>query len=223
MNRLVACRSAVLAGCVLLAGCSGNGLLTSDRPPLDTYRLAYAGAATGAAGAPAAASSLPLALVVARPRAATALDTDRIATVIEDGGRFDYYAGVRWAEPAPQMVQQQLVAALSGGGTFGGGVFAAPARVPAELMLDVELRRFEAVTASPAGTGHGGAPTVYVQVQASLVDSRKAARVTSFVSSAQVAAAENRRAAIIAAFERATSQVVADVTQRVQASASSLR
>jgi cholesterol transport system auxiliary component len=157
--------------------------------------------------------------VVARPRAAAALDTDRIA-VRSAGNRFDYYSAARWAESAPQMLQQNLVGALAATAQFGGGVMTAPARAPAELLLDVELRRFEAVTAGPDATA--SAPTIYVQVQVSLVDSSRAERVTSFVSEAAVPAAENRLSAVIAAFESATAQVVADISARVQAAAAAL-
>lgn len=221
MIRLVAIRLlAVPVFALALAGC-GGGLLSSDQPAPETYRLGPAQrvAPTGAAAAPAGVpAAMPVAIVIARPRAAPALDTDRIATYDDASRRFDFYAGVRWAEPAPRMLQQQLVKALADGQRFGGGVFAAPARVPAELLLDLELRRFEAVTA-----GSGAAPVVHVQVQASLVDSRKAARVASFLSEAQVRAGENRRSAIIGAFDAATAQVVADVAARVEAAAADVR
>jgi cholesterol transport system auxiliary component len=204
-----------------LAGCAGS-LLQSDTPADETYRLARmepvaapAGGQSGAVGT--VSTSRPLALSVARPRAAGALDTDRIA-VVSDGSRFDYFAGVRWAESAPQMLQQQIVSALASAGQFGGGVFAAPARVPTELLLDVELRRFEAVMAA----GPSGAAVVHVQMQASLVDSRRGVRVASFISEAQAPAAENRRGAVIEAFDRATAQVVADVVGRVQAATAAL-
>ena len=149
-----------------------------------------------------------LALTVARPRASTALDTDRIA-VVPEPSRFDYYSDVRWAEAAPQMLQQNLVAALEASGRFAG-VFAAPARAPAELLLDVELRHFEAVAASADAT-----PAAFVQVQANLVDSRRAVRVASFVSEARVPAADNRRRSVVAAFEQASARVIADVVTRV--------
>lgn len=207
-KRLLAASLLALA----VSGC-GGGLLSSGQPAPETYRLGPAQRAAGGAPAP-----LPVAIVVARPRAAAAIDSDRIATYDTRDRRFDFYAGVRWAEPAPRMLQQQLVAALTDGRRFGGGVFAAPARVPAELLLDVELRRFEAVTAGPGAT-----PVVHVQVQASLVDSRKAMRVASFLSEARVPAAENRRAAIIGAFDAAAAQVVADVAARVEAAAADVR
>jgi cholesterol transport system auxiliary component len=192
-----------------LAGCTGN-LLRSDAPAAQTYRLAAPAVAAAPAG-----PALPLALVVQRPRAPGALDTERVA-VGAAGNRFDYYSAARWAEPAPQMVQQQLVAALSATGRFGGGVFAAPARVPAEMSLDVELRRFEAVTSGADATAAGAAPTVHVQVQASLVDSRRGALVTSFVAEAAVPATANRMSAVVAAFDQATSQVLRDVVAGVQ-------
>lgn len=207
-----ALRAAAVAGVVaMLAGC-GGGLLTSNATPPETYRL---GAQPAAAAAPSAATrASPLGLAVARPRSAAALDSDRIA-VVASGNRFDYYAGVRWAEPAPQMLQENLVAALARSGLFAG-VFAAPARVPAELTLDVELRRFEADTTA------GKAPVVHVALQASLVDARRALRVASFTSEAAVAAGSDRRAAIIAAFDRANAQVVDDVVARVAAAAATV-
>jgi cholesterol transport system auxiliary component len=202
MTVRLTCTTAVA---LLLAGC--GGLLQSDNPRPETYRLGSVH--VRANDAAAAASASPLGLTVARPRAAAALDSERIA-VMAGGNRFDYYAGVRWAEPAPQMLQQNLVAALARSGRFAG-VFAAPARVPSELMLDVELRRFEADATA------GGAPVVHVALQASLVDARRGKRVASFTSEAAVAADGSRRAAIIAAFDRATAQVVDDVVARVGA------
>ena len=202
---------------LVLAGCTGN-LLQSDAKPPDTFRLGVAAATAPASPVP---ESVGLAIAVARPRAATALDTDRIA-VQSAGNRFEYYAAARWAESAPQMLQQNLVSVLAATAQFGGGVMTAPARVPTELLLDLELRRFEVVTAGADAAASGAAPVVHVQVQASLVDSRRATRVASFVSEASVPAAENRLQAVVAAFDRANAQVVSDIAARVQAAAATL-
>ncbi len=204
---------------LLLGGCTGS-LLQSDAAAPDTFRL---GVAAAPAAAPANAMPAPvgLAITVARPRAAAALDTDRIA-VQSAGNRFEYYAAARWAESAPLMLQQNLVGALAATAQFSGGVMTAPARVPTELLLDLELRRFEVVTAGADAAASGAAPVVHVQVQASLVDSRRATRITSFVSDASVPAAENRLQAVVAAFDRANAQVVDDIAARVQAAAASL-
>ena len=91
---------------LLLGGCTGS-LLQSDAEAPDTFRLGVA-AATDAATASTMPSPSALAIAVARPRAAAAIDTDRIA-VHSAGNRFDYYSAARWAESAPQMLQQNLV------------------------------------------------------------------------------------------------------------------
>ena len=72
------------------------------------------------------------------------------------------------------MLQHALVDSLTADGRFAA-VLAAPARVPAEMLLDLELRRFESVA-----TSAGSAPVVHVQMLANLVDSRRALRGRQF-------------------------------------------
>ena len=187
-----------------LAGCAGSLLESSAAAP-ETYRLA-------GEPLPDRGERLPLAIIVARPGAAPALDTDRVA-VVQPDSRFDYFTGVRWSEPAPQMLQQQLVRALAADGRFEA-VVAAPSRVPADLLLDVELRRFEAVYAAD-----GSAPVVKVEMQVSLVDPRKARRLASFVVAASSPADENRLAPVVAAFDRATAEAVRSAVDQVRAAA----
>jgi cholesterol transport system auxiliary component len=184
-----------------LGGCTGS-LLESDVDAPDTYRLA--GAALADRG-----GRLPLALSVARPSAAPALDTERIAGVQPDS-RSDYFTGMRWSEPAPQMLQQQLVRALAEDGRFEA-VVAAPSRVPADLLLDVELRRFEATYAAD-----GAAPVVRVEMQVSVIDPRHARRVASFVAAGAAVSTEDRRAAVVAAFEAATGTAVRAAVAQVR-------
>lgn len=186
-------RMAVAVLALTLAACTGSLLQSSAEAP-ETYRLE--GRALADRGEP-----LPLALAVSRPRAPAALDTDRMAVVQADS-RFDYFAGVRWTEPAPQMLQQLLVGALTADGRFAT-VISTPSRVPADLLLDVELRRYEAVY-----TADGVAPTVRVAMQVTLVSTRPPRRVASFPAEGSATAAENRRAAVVAAFEAATAQAV---------------
>jgi cholesterol transport system auxiliary component len=194
----------LLAMAFALAGCTGS-LLESNADAPDTYRLV--GEALADRGA-----RQPLALAVARPRAASALDTQRIA-VVQPDSRFDYFAGLRWSEAAPQMVQQQLVRALTADGRFEA-VVAAPSRVPSDLLLDVELRRFEAVYAA-AGTP----PEVRVELQVSLVDTRQVRRLVSFTATGAAPAGDNGRASVVAAFERATNEAVRSVVDQVRSAA----
>ena len=193
--------AALLALTVVLTACTGS-LLQSNAEAPETYRLH--GPALADRG-----GRLPLALVVGRPRAAATLDTDRVA-VVRTASRFDYFAGVRWSEPAPQMLQQLLVNAFTADGRFAA-VVAAPSRVPADLSLDVELRRFEADY--PAD---GAAPEVRVEMLVTLIETRPARRVASFLAVGAASAAENRRAAVVAAFEAATAQAVESAVSQVR-------
>lgn len=183
----------VMALAVSCAGCVGSLLGPSGEAP-EIYRLEAAGTAGDAA-------RLALALGVARPRASVSLDTERIA-VVQPGNGFDYFAGMRWSEPAPQMLQAVVVRTLQSDGRYEV-VIAAPSRVPTDLLLDLELRRFEAVYAV-----EGAAPTVHVEVQATLVDPRQMRRVSSIVASSEAGAAGNRRVAVLDAYQRATAEVV---------------
>lgn len=200
MNRLVA-----LLAAGLCAGCAGSVLTSANEAPA-LYRLEASTISPGG-------DELPLALVVSRPRALSSLDTDRIA-VVRPGGGFDYFADVRWADPAPQMLQGLLVRAIDADGRFAA-VVAAPSRVPADLMLDVELRSFEA---NYAGGGHP--PQIRVEMQVSLVDVRKGARIASFGSASVSDAADDRRPAVVAAFEQATGDALQLVVARIREAAS---
>ena len=191
---------AALALCAL-GGCANDLLATHGSPP-QVYRIE-----SGAT--PPGGQALPGALSVARPRAVASLDTDRIA-VARGGGTFDYYAGVRWADPAPLMLQQVLVETLAADGRYATTV-AAPSRVPTEYLLDVELRQYTAFYSA------GDAPPqVRVAWQATLVESRTGRRLASFLAQAEVGAAANRRDAVIAAFQQATQAAVQQSVQQIR-------
>lgn len=196
----------VLLAMPLLAssGCAGSLLESRTEAPV-VYRLE--GVAAQDRG-----ERLPLALAVTRPGGAAALDTDRIA-VDQPGRVFDYYAGIRWSEPAPQMLQQQLVRALVADGRFEA-VVATPSRVPSDLLLDVELRRFEAIYSTGVD-----APEIRVEMQVSLVEPRAAHRVASFVAAGSAIATDNRRPAVIASFERASAEAVRAAVDQVREAA----
>ena len=85
---------ALLAAVAMFSGCVGSALESKREEP-EVFRLTMP--ETADAGA-----ALPRAIAVGRPRAPVSLDTERIA-VAGPATRFDYYAGVRWAEPAPRF------------------------------------------------------------------------------------------------------------------------
>jgi cholesterol transport system auxiliary component len=187
----------------LCTGCFGSALKSDNEAP-DLYRLAAPSASSATAGS---GPVLAQAITVARPRSASSLDTERIA-VTTPGHGFDYLAGARWADTAPQMVQQMLVDRLMSGGHFATAV-AAPSRVPTDMLLEVELRHFEAIYASV-----GEPPQVLVELQGNLVDVRRGVRVASFGSRAEATAAMNTRTAIVAAFDDATALAAQDAALR---------
>lgn len=191
----------VIASLSLCAGCAGSVLTSGNEPP-ETYRLE--GPALAAGG-----DTLPLALGVTRPRAASSLDTERVA-VARPGGGFDYFAGVRWADTAPQMIQQLLVQAFTADGRFAVTV-ASPSRVPTDLLLDVELRRFEA-----SYSATDAPPRVRVELQATLVDSRKGVRLATVLAASEAPAERNRQPDVVAAFDQATNQALQTIVARVR-------
>jgi cholesterol transport system auxiliary component len=191
---------ACCAGCINPVG--GDKL---ERPA--TFRLTPPAVET-AAGDRSSAT-----LGIARPRTAPALDSASIA-VVRPGQSFDYYSGARWIEPAPAMLQQLLVQTLASSGAYET-VVSVPSRVNVEHLLDVELRRFEAVADSEVA-----APHIYVQMQVTLVDARHGKRLASAVAAADATATANRRDAVIDAFEQATSAALLEVVARVRETAS---
>jgi cholesterol transport system auxiliary component len=193
--------SALLVAAALCTGCFGSLLESGNEAP-EVYRLA--GAELANRGEP-----LPVALAVAPPRAASSLDSERVA-VVQPDSRFEYFSGVRWAEPAPQMLQRMVVRALAADGRFTT-VVAAPSRVPADLALDLELRRFEAVY-----SGGDRAPLVRVEMQVTLIDARNSQRLSSFVVSTESLASANRRSAMFEAFERATAEAIETTVSRLR-------
>jgi cholesterol transport system auxiliary component len=193
----------VLVAALAAAGCVGKALQSGHETP-SVVRLAVP------ASPPGEATTLAGAIAVARPRAASSLDTDRVA-VRQPALGFDYYLGLRWSDPAPEMLQRLLVATLAADGHFAAA-FAAPARVPAEYLLDVELRRFEAEYSAP-----DAAPIVRLEAQFTLVAAAGRQRLASFTLEASEAAQQNRQGAVVAAFDRAATQLLQEAALRLRA------
>jgi cholesterol transport system auxiliary component len=193
----------LLAAAAVCAGCVGS-VLESKRDEPQVFRLTTPEISD-------AGAALPGALAVGRPRAPVSLNTERIAVAGPDT-RFDYYSGVRWAEPAPLMLQSLLVEALTADGRFAT-VVAAPSRVPSEYQLEIELRRFEALTDGR------GPPVVKVAMQVTLLDGRRGTLVASFPATASVSAEADRRAAVLSAFDAATRQVIGSIVAATRSAA----
>jgi ABC-type uncharacterized transport system auxiliary subunit len=73
------------------------------------------------------------------------------------------------------------------------------------------LRRFEAAYPSD-----GAAPEVRVEMLVTLIEMRPPRRVASFLAVGAATAVENRRVAVVAAFEAATAQAVESAVSQVR-------
>lgn len=191
-TRHAALFAAALA-CFGIAGC--GSLLGPSNPPPQIYRLSpqMPSRAEGAAAT--------WQLAVARPDASQSLDTDRIALL--RGSIMDYYADAQWSDSTPRLVQSLLVQAFDSSGRVQAGTRESSLR--ADLTLTSELHDFEAQYDSA-----GAAPTVVVDIQAKLLDSR--GEVIASLDSRQTArATQNSVASVVEAFDGAVAAALAQI------------
>ena len=190
---------------VLLAGAmlSACGGLRSNAEADRTYVLR---AEEGAAQATPVAGVL----MVPRPGVQPGLDTDRIA-LTREGNELDYFALSRWSGPLPQVLGAFAVQSMHGAFTTVTGVGRNAGQAEYELLLTA--RHFE------AAYGAGGAPEVRVAFECLLVHASPRRVLGSCDADVREPAGENRMAAIVAAFERATRQALAEVRRQAAAAA----
>ncbi len=144
-------------------------------------------------------------LVVALPTTSPELDTYRIA-LTKDDGRWDYYAGARWAEFLPLIVQDSLMKTLEHARLFKS-VRMDQTGLIGDKLLKVEIRAFQAAYAPGAAT-----PVIGVRMAASLLSDLERTPLATFTVSAERKASGNRlseiQAAFVAAFNEAQLQLV---------------
>jgi cholesterol transport system auxiliary component len=157
---------------------------------------------TGPAVAPVAGT-----LQVLRPIAAPGLAAEGIA-VVRPGDRLDYYNDARWAADAPAAVQDLLIAELRRAGRFAtvepeGGPFAS------QYLLSLDLTHFEARYAD------SGAPTIEVELVASLGRRSDRSLLRTLTASSSVRAQADRMQAVVAAFGQATDDVLGEISSQL--------
>lgn len=208
-------RTAVVAMTALLGACFSG--LNSKVPAPQRYLLRVAPAAPALQQASAApnAAAPPIAaragLEVLRPTAAPGLWGEGIA-VTRPGARLDYYNNARWVADAPVALQALLVEALRSAGRFNtvqtdAGAFGA------RYALATEIEHFEADYATDGGTD--SPPTVRVTLVCTLGRRGDRSVVASFTAHSAVRAQADRMQAVIAAFEQATGEALAQVTHNI--------
>jgi cholesterol transport system auxiliary component len=177
-----------------LAACSG---LRSSEVVAQTYVLQ-----AGAAALPADSANrgeLPgdtaQTLAIARPVAASGLDTDRIAVLRADG-RFDAFSASRWAGNLPDVLQTALIDTQRASGSWRA-VFADTAPFSTEQLLQIEVRQFQ------AEYGASGPPVVHVTLEGTLGQRSKREVLRTLHAESRVSAKEDRMGPVIAAFNAA--------------------
>jgi cholesterol transport system auxiliary component len=192
-------RLVALSCALLLAGCSGG--LHSDSPATQVYVLR-------AAMHPASdVAQANVSLHVSRPMAEAGLDTDHIV-LVQSEHRMSYFTGSRWPANLPAMVEGLTVDALRSSGVWStvqdsNSVFAS------DYLVQIVIRRFEADYSASTS-----APEVHVVLDCTV--GRRIGRevVGSFLAEGSVTAAENRLSAVVAAFETAANQALAQIADR---------
>ncbi|MGH7046142.1 MAG: ABC-type transport auxiliary lipoprotein family protein [Stellaceae bacterium] len=143
-------------------------------------------------------------LRISRPQAPAGIDTTRIA-LSRSPLSLDYYADSEWTDRAPALVQQALLASFENSGAMTA-IGDEPVGLRANLLLDTELRDFEAEY--PAA---GSLPRVRVTIVVRLValPGRRIVAQRRFERLVPVAA--NTIPDVVAAFNAATNAVTSDI------------
>lgn len=187
---------AAFAAAFALAGCFGGLKDTAPQP------LVYRVGAPELPGGDALAADL----VVARPDSAPGLGASGIATRWP-GRRFDYYAGARWADDLPAMVQSALVESLAGARRLRS-VQGDLGRFRATHVLAVTVQSFE------ADYSGGGLPSASVALAVTVGRQSDRRVLASFTIAAREPAAANRLAEVVAAMDAAFARAVAETATR---------
>lgn len=145
-------RSALVAASLALTACS----ILPKADPLAVYRLPpLASASAPVAGSPYRA------LRIATPAASRSIDSERIL-VLPEGDVVKSYGGVRWSDPAPQLLRDRLLDAFQADGRFPR-LSGDNANIAAEVELNGALLAFQTEY-------RNGQPKVVIVYDARLVD-----------------------------------------------------
>ncbi len=190
-------RVALAAPLALVAGC--GGILKSTAPGEQVYVLHPTTVV--------AAQMVNVMLVVPQPEAQPALNTHRIA-LTQPGNRLDYFAGSRWGAGLPQVLGALVVESLVASKSFALVAGTDPSAGPGDFQLLLTGRHFEA---EYAGDAKGSAPVARVAIEGMVLGGSPRRVVGRCDAQATEPASENRMGEIVAALDRATQAVIADM------------
>jgi len=143
-------------------------------------------------------------MLIARPSAGDALDSTRIA-VRPQANQLQVYKDVVWSDPAPDLLQGELVQAFEDSGKLVS-VGRQSSGIRGDFVLLIELRHFESIY-----DAKDGAPHVLVELHAKLVANPGNRVLATRTFRSDVAAANEKIPAVLAAFDSALSQSLGDI------------
>lgn len=179
------------------AGCGALSALDDAARPLEIYELRTPGIET-------AARRRNVELVVEEPIASGALSTERIM-IRPARLQAQYLPDVRWADPAPVMLRTLLLRSLAETGAFTS-VGRQPLASSGDYALLGELTDFQAEPVVGSETAE-----VRVRLMLRLVRERDASVVASRTFDAVEQSADTGPDSLVAAFDRATAALIAEV------------
>ena len=204
-------KGALSLGCMVallcaLSACSGLFQSTA-RPEQIYYLRSPAAASAGAEGGAAPPPPLGLSVRIGHPLAAPGLDSPHIMLVQADH-RMNFFAGSRWAAPAPDVVEALLVQTLRASGLWTS-VEDTASPFPSDYLLQISVRRFDADY-----TEGGAAPVVHVALDCIIgrVEGREV--VATFSAAGSAPAGANRLHEVVAAFEQASGSALEALAQQ---------
>ena len=192
---------------LVLTGCSG--LLRSSAPPEQVYYL-RAKIPPSEHAQPANLSSVR----VGQPVPGPGLDSSHIM-LLESDRRMSFYTASRWPAVLPEVVEEMTVETLRASGSWSD-VQSSESSFPADYLLQIRIRRFDADYESSSATSHGGAaPQVHVILDCTF--GRRAGRdvVATFAAEGSAVAAANKLSDVVAAFEEAANMALSSVASHV--------
>jgi len=142
-------------------------------------------------------------LMVEQPSSVGGVDSNRIA-VQPTENEVRYFAEVRWVERAPRMVQGLLVESFERSRTVAG-VERYTVGLKADYVLRSEIRDFQAELFG------ADAPSVHVRLTAKMVRATRQDILWTRDFEARVPAGSVTASDVVAAFDRALAQVIAEI------------
>lgn len=141
--------------------------------------------------------AMPLQLVIAEPDASGGVEGNRI-TLKPSPVEVQYYAGARWVDRTPRLVQTLLIEDVEAMGLVAS-VERQSVGVRGDYMLKSDIRSFEAVYSGTPGDQNP--PTITVAINFKLVRQRDGRIIGSRTFEARGPAAANRIESIVGAFD----------------------